>query len=336
MSNWIISEKLVEQNQRNYGRFEQTPIANPIDEFQGMRRFFKNLRLKEWVGFAIFHPDIYGAMIIQNAKIIKSSDFHIFENSNSNYTNFQSVSISPKLKISEDLLHSTLHFDKKTYSIKYEFANSTVVISIHIKATKNNQAIKGEIVLDVNRKSKPLVVSALLPPSGTMYTNKIIYPASGYLQVGDRKYEFLPERDILILDEHKSQLPYKTEWTWGTFAFPIENSFVGANFAIRPQYPDQEEESCLWTTSGVEALKDIVFEPQEHTKNALWHIYSKDGRLDVIFTPLGQKDVRENALVFSIDYYQMFGTYSGKIVGKDKVWNFENIHGYCEQMKMKA
>ncbi len=334
MRNWITSEKLVQQNQRNYGRFERTPIANPLDEFSGIKRLFNNIRLKEWVGFALFHPDIYGAMIIQNAKIIKSSDIHIFENSN--YTNFQSISISSKLKISEDLLHSTLYFNKSAYSIKFDFTDSRVAISIRIKATKNNQAIKAEIVLDASRKSKPLVVSAKLPPTGSMYTNKIIYPASGYLQVGDNRYDFLPERDILILDEHKSRLPYKTEWTWGTFAFPIENSFVGANFAKRPQYSDQEEESCLWTSSGVEALKDIVFEPQDNAQNAPWHIYSKDGRLDVVFTPIGQKDVRENAVIFSINYFQMFGTYSGKIVGKNKVWNFENIHGYCEQMKMKA
>ena len=157
MRNWITSEKLVQQNQRNYGRFERTPIANPLDEFSGIKRLFNNIRLKEWVGFALFHPDIYGAMIIQNAKIIKSSDIHIFENSN--YTNFQSISISSKLKISEDLLHEKLSFASPYLQLIEELTLSELVEHCKVsKPFKQNLSTQSFIeAIDLKTSSDKLI-----------------------------------------------------------------------------------------------------------------------------------------------------------------------------------
>lgn len=330
----LTNSNLVENGTRHYGRFLKTPIANPLDEFSGLKRVFKNLRTKEWAGFDISHPEFHSAMIMQDAKYLKSSTIYIYDVATGEMNEHEAASMD--FSLSTDLLHSSPKFQTKNYSLCYEFSDSVAKILIDIAATKTAKAIKAEIVLDAPRKSFPLVVSAKLPQGGTMYTNKLIFPASGFLQVGAKRYDFDAARDLVILDEHKSHLPYNTEWTWGTFAFPTDGNFVGANFAVRPQFPDQEEESCLWSPQGAEPLANITFEKLGKDDNAEWKIQSADGRLDVTFTPLGQKTVKKNFLFAAIDYYQMFGTYRGSIRGANKTWTFENIHGLFEQMKMRS
>lgn len=330
------SSHLVQDSTRNWGRFTRTPIANPNDEFSGFKRLWRQFRTKEWVGFDISHPEIYAAMIIQDAKILKTSEIYFYESNHQLQTEHHAVKVGSNLKISEDLLHSSLKFKTQKYHLEYLFDDQKVVIRIGIPRNGSQASIEAEIILDAQKKSHPLVVSALLPPSGTMYTNKIIFPASGWVKIDDRSYTLEPERDLLIMDEHKSQLPYRTQWTWGTFAYHSEGNFVGANFATRPQYPDQEEESCIWTPDGVEPLSNITFSKMGTDVLSPWKITSEDGRLDVTFTPTGRKVVKENLLVFAIDYFQMFGKYSGTLKGKNKTWTFKDINGLCEDMKMRS
>ena len=66
---------LVEGWARRYGRLEARPSnVNPLDEFSGLSWRLRGLRLKEWVGFTLMHPDWYSSLIIQDAHYLASSE----------------------------------------------------------------------------------------------------------------------------------------------------------------------------------------------------------------------------------------------------------------------
>lgn len=333
---YITASHLVEDGKRHWGRFLKTPVANPLDEFTGIQRMFESLRTKQWAGFTLVHKDLYAAMIMQDACYIKSSEIYMRDRATGVLHQHAGIGGGKEFVLGNTLLNSAPKFSNNNYVIVFDFKADVVKITVDIAATRTAAAFKGELILNAAGSSHPLVVSARLPQGGSMYTNKIIYAASGYMQCGDRRYDFDPQIDIAILDEHKSHLPYHTTWTWGTFALPTDGNFVGANFAIRPQYENEEEESGLWTPDGVEPLRDITFSPTGTAEKDAWHIFSADKRLDVLFKPEGHKAVKHNALIVGIDYAQMFGTYSGTIKGRSKTWNFEGIHGVCERMDMRA
>lgn len=333
---YITASHLVQNGIRHWGRFLKTPVANPLDEFTGLQRMFKSLRTKQWAGFTLVHNDLYAAMILQDARYIKSSEIYIRDRSTGTLHQHSGIGGGSGFVLGSTLLNSAPQFSNKGYHIVFDFGTDAVTIKVDIAATKSAAAFKGELLLSVKGCSHPLVVSARLPQGGSMYTNKIIYAASGYMQCGDKRYDFDPQKDVAILDEHKSHLPYHTTWTWGTFALPADGNFVGANFATRPQYGSEEEESGLWTPDAVEPLSSITFTPAGTRELDKWHIYSADKRLDVVFKPEGYKPVKLNAVVVGIDYEQMFGTYSGTIRGKNKTWSFEGVHGVCERMDMRA
>lgn len=62
-------DALVTSGARNYGRFDdRVPITNPADAYRGFSRLWHRFRLKEWIGFLLVHPEMSGAMIMQDVR----------------------------------------------------------------------------------------------------------------------------------------------------------------------------------------------------------------------------------------------------------------------------
>jgi hypothetical protein len=335
---------LVEGRARHYGRFSARPAdVNPLDEFGGAERALRWLRLKEWVGFTLIHPDWYCSLIMQDAHYLASSEMYAYDRGRRRLHQHAANAMGGSLALPADLSGKLLVFQRPGYQLAYEFAPAPDVretsgphrIRIDVASTRAAPAVRGELELDADHASLPLSVSSRLP-GGRMYTHKAIFPAEGVLRIGDEQVTFVRGRDLAILDEHKSLLPYQTQWLWGTFALPVTDGLAGANFAARATAAGHEEESCIWTPTACEPLADIAFEPKSaDDPMASWQIRSADGRLDVVFEPEGRKQVRHQLGIFGIDYFQLFGHYNGTLRGADGSYSVTAVHGVCESMRAR-
>jgi hypothetical protein len=336
-------DSLVDNGLRRYGRFAARPASvNPLDEFTGLARRLRRLRLKEWIGFTLLHPDWYSSLIIQDANYLASSEIYAYDRRagapagalHQHAVNGRGGSLAMPTRLSGG--HCS--FQRRGYRLGYDFAAAPGrrhILRLDIAATHSAPAIQGELELDAGQSSAPLSVSARLPGGGRLYTHKAIFPAEGTLRVGDQELVFDGTRDLAIIDEHKSMLPYRTTWLWGTFALHAPDGIIGANLVDRPEMPGQEEESCLWTPGRCEPLADVEFQQQTGGANPPWHIFSRDGRLDVTFEPEGRKQVRHQLGVFAIDYFQLFGHYRGTLRGADRSYQVDEAHGVCESMRAR-
>lgn len=327
---------------RRYGRFGTRPTrVNPLDEFAGLQRTLRQFRLKEWIGFTLVHPDLYSSLIMQDAHYLASSEIYAFYRGKGVLYQHAANARGGSLGLPAEF-SGRCTFQRPGYSLTYDFVCESGsaatpgdprqhVIRFDIAATSKAPAFQGELRLDAGHASAPLSVSSRLSGGGRMYTHKAIFPAQGTLRVGDETFTFDSGRDLAILDEHKSLLPYQTSWLWGTFALHTVGGLAGANFASRASAPGAEEESCIWTPDGCEPLADITFRPQSADPLVTWDIRSADGRLGVIFEPEGRKEVRHQLGVFAIDYFQLFGHYRGTLAGSP----VEGVHGVCESMRAR-
>jgi len=330
--------RLVEDGIRHWGRLSGRPAAvNPLDAYTSLTRRLKSLRLKEWVGFTLLHPDWYSSLIIQDAHYLASSEIYAYDRAGGTLHQHAANAFGGRPTLPAELLESACRFERDGYRIAYSFSRASARhrIELDIAATPKAPAIRGELELDAMSATAPLSVSSRLP-GGSMYTHKAAFPASGVLRVGAAEIAFDSTRDLAILDEHRSLLPYRTNWLWGTFATLTESGpVVGANFAARPELPGEPEESCLWTPSRCEPLSDIVFVPASADPSAAWHIASQDGRIDVVFEPEGRKQVKHNLGLFALDYFQLFGHYRGVLRGAEGDFEIKDVHGVCESMKAR-
>jgi hypothetical protein len=290
----------------------------------------KWLRLKEWVGFTLIHPELASSLIIQDAHYLASSELYVAELASGRLIQHARNARGGSVRLPAELWGRRCAFDKAGYKIEYEFApvGGTHRIRIDVAASDATAVISGELELDGARAAPPLSVSSRLP-GGTMYTHKVLFPASGALRIGDAHYSFDSTRDLAILDEHHSLFPYRTSWTWATFAQITPDGPIGANVCRRPELPGEPEESCLWTSSAVEPLSDVTF---DNNTDGRWQIASSDGRLDVTFTADGRKEVKHQLGVVAIDYVQLYGTYRGVLRGAPHDHEFTGVRGVWERM----
>jgi hypothetical protein len=330
--------QLVSGGSRAYGRFTARPDAvNPLDEPSRVPRGLRRLRLKEWVGFTLVHPELYSSMIIQDANFLASSEIYAFDRSSGKLHQHAANARGGSLGMPDTLLGSHPVFGKPGYRLEYTFSGDgkRARIQADIAATATAPAIAADLTLHGDLASPPLSVSSRIP-GGKLYTHKALFPAEGTYRVGDTELAFDPGRDLAIIDEHKSLFPYRTDWLWGTLATMTGGSPVGANFAARPGVRGEEEESCIWTPAACEPLSDIRFTQAGPDPTATWQVSSADGRLDVIFTPEGRKDVKVQLGVFALDYYQMFGTYRGALRSLDATeYLLDGVHGVCESFRAR-
>lgn len=328
-------DRLVVAGTRRYGRLPARPaVVDPLAEYRGLARARRRLRLKEWVGFTLLHPEIASSLILQDAHYLASSEIYVYDRTSGALHQHAANAQGGSLNLPHNLMNNSCAIDRRGYRIAYDFSEETGRhrITVDVTATGQAPAITADLTLDAAAASTPLSVSSRLP-GGQMYTHKAVYPVSGTLRFGDTSVTFSPERDLAILDEHRSLLPYRTRWVWGTFAMPTAEGPVGANFVKRPELPGEPEESCLWMPGSCEALSDVGFTKQAGDSTAPWRIASADGRLDVVFTPDGRKSVRHRLGVLAIDYFQMFGKYAGTVRAEDDtVVVVKDVHGVCESM----
>ena len=331
-------DRLVTGGVRVYGRLAARPASvNPLDEFtRRYSRRLHRLRLKEWIGFTLLHPDWYSSLIIQDAQYLASSEIYAFDRRAGALHQHAANSRGGSLAMPVRLAGGHCSFQRRGYRLEYDFAAGPGrhTLRFDIAATRSAPAFQGELELDAGHASAPLSVSSRLP-GGRLYTHKAIFPAEGVLRVGSQEIVFDGTRDLAIIDEHKSMLPYRTTWLWGTFALRTAVGITGANVVDRPEEPGQEEESCLWTPGACEPLADIEFQKQGGGLGAPWHIFSRDGRLDVTFEPEGRKQVRHQLGVVAIDYFQLFGHYRGTLRGANGTHEVEGAHGVCESMNAR-
>jgi len=322
----------------SWGRLpDRPPVADPLAGIRGIPRRWADLRLKEWVGFTLVHPELFGSMIVQDAKYLTSAELYVHDRASGELHEHAASGGRGALELPRALLSGgECGFRASGFELRYGFDADAGrhTIRVDVAATADAAAVSGELVLDAAQASAPLVVNARLNEhAATMFTHKRVFAVSGMLRVGECEYRFDPARDLAILDEHRSRLPYRASWTWGTFAFRAPGGGIaGANFATRPQPAGEEEESGIWVPGAVEPLSDVTFSPEGAMPLSPWTMRSADGRLDVAFTPEGRKGVRKQFGVVAIEYFQLYGTYRGSVAGIP----FDGVHGVCERMRMRS
>jgi hypothetical protein len=327
-------EALASGGRISFGRFDARPTsADPLAGTPAPLRWWRRTRLKGWLGFLLVHPDRSTSFIVQDAKYLASSDLLSYDHRSGAFQHRQVVGPPGSLRLPPDLFGSTVRFRRPGYDIGVELgpADGDHLIRFDVAATAGFDPVRGELTLHTANGSAPLSVSSRLP-GGSMFTWKQVFGVSGTLHVGGHAITYDPDRDVAIVDEHRSLLPHRTDWTWGTFAALVDDAVVGASFASRPHEAGQEEESALWVGGGSEPLSEITFSTDPDDPTSPWSITSLDGRLDVTFTPSRRHTVHRDLGLFAIDYFTMYGTYDGVVRGVSGAHRIEGVHGVCERM----
>lgn len=330
---------IVEQGRLRTGAFRSPFRRMNFTDAPALGGPLRRIRLKEWVGFGIIHPEWYLTTFVLDSKINSSILFQAFRRGTNQSVKHVQSRMGGRWRMPETLWDGRYEFAQGGFRMAchHHLEAGTHRIAIEAAAACGMPAVSAEITLteDLTRVP-PLVVSLPVGVRNNLYTHKAPMPASGKVRIGAEEMVLEPARDLAIMDEHRSFLPYRTSWRWCTFAGrDASGRLVGLNFADHDYIADQEQwnENCLWVGETISMLGpgELVFDRADTAKP--WRIRDRQGRVDVRFFPEAKKSERHNLAIIRMNYFQCAGHFEGFVIGAadDKI-PIDGFYGVAEMM----
>jgi hypothetical protein len=297
-----------------------------------------SLRIKEWDYYTLLHPD-YGLTITV-------TDLGIMSLISLVWLDF----IAKKFfKFEESKLFSRGNLHLPTSSLEGDVSISGKKIQIEIKKQKNIRditifafkfKIKNHIGLQASftlhkddHADSIVVATPWKSKKGKFYYNQKInnFLLIGTVTIGNSNYEFQKENCFGVLDWGRGVWPYKNIWYWSS-ASGIVN---GKNFGFNLGYgfdDNPASENIIFIDGIGHKLDQIKFNFKKTNVLEKWTVTSNDGRCELEFTPILDRNDTVNLLIFKSIQHQIFGYFSGFFILVGEKIIIKNLLGFAEEV----
>lgn len=155
-------------------------------------------------------------------------------------------------------------------------------------------------------------------PRAFYYNEKInCMPAQGTLEAGTSRLTFNPEASMTVLDWGRGVWTYRNTWYWASLSARVEGHSVGLNLGYGFGDTSAATENMLFFDGEAHKLDQVTFHFNDTNLLHPWTISDNEGRLDLRFTPILDRNSATNFLVIKSIQHQVFGYYEGTIVRDD-------------------
>ena len=152
----------------------------------------------------------------------------------------------------------------------------------------------------------------------------------GLVKIGTKGIFFNKKKDFGAIDYTFGFPAYNTVWNWVSMAGPAEDrTEIGVNL-VSPVFHDEFNENGIWINGKLIKTSDAIFtfDPTDTLKE--WQIRTRDDKVNLIFTPLGQRKQDINFGIIVSRFQQPCGIFSGEIHADDKTYIIKEIPGVVE------
>jgi len=285
-------------------------------------RCLRKFRLKEWQHVAIAGADVMMGLALVDAHYLGNSWCWVADRGTGTFVEHARETAATAVRTARTLWDDGCSFRAGGYEARIDnrLSQGRHHVEVRIAARGGRPAIEAVLDLDADlARMQPLELVEPVAPERPLYTHKSASPVSGFLRVGDRRYELDPARDAALLDVQKTYYPYRTFWKWATFAGrAADGRLVGLNLCQNLIADDEAfNENVLWDGGRMTPLAAARFEFDPADTMKPWRMRTTDGKVDLVFTPTGRRVGHINAGILLSDYQLGYGTFAGTLVLDD-------------------
>ncbi len=343
-------ERLVENGKFHLGAFKKPfKIINSLDAdpfgLGGLTpRALRKIRLKDWQHFAVIHPDFYFGTIIFDTGVIAKTFFYIYDRRSHKLSEHVKMLPASSVKLAENQYSGNCVARASGYNLEYvnRYSEGYHEITVDIAAARGLPGVKGAFkVLDDSSRIQPLIACLPLNSRGdrAMYTQKVITPAEGELTVGSELVRLERTSTSALVDIHRAFYPSHFYWKWANFAgFDSKNNLIGATFTDNLIENQKDwNENAIWLNGKMSLLGPVRFDfDPAKTSSKPWSIRDLEGRVELSFSPEGEKIEEMNFGIMKVHYRQPFGKFNGRMIDSGgTAIEVKDLFGVTEHMDSK-
>ena len=297
-------------------------------------------RIKEWdyyyignnkkgVAFTIDDNSLYGLGSVSILDFVDKE--YITESSMKFFTN-------GKVGFPSNSSEGDITWQDKNYYLHFVNKDKKRTIDVKIKEYTEGEPFEAHFELE-EIMDDSMVIATPFNKKAHFYYNekKNCMLASGYYLYEDKRVEFSKEDTRAILDWGRGVWTYKNTWYWSGLSGISDGVEVGFNLGYGFGDTSAASENMLFYDKKAYKLEDVEFQiPQDEKGNYLylepWKIVSKDGSINLEFTPILDRCDNTNFVILKSFQHQVFGVFNGTIKAGDIVAKIDSIVSFAERV----
>lgn len=157
-------------------------------------------------------------------------------------------------------------------------------------------------------------------------------PARGSITMGDETVEVYESETFGVHDWGRGAWPYTSTWYWASAGTWLDGVRVGWNLGYGFGDRTAASENAIVYDGTVHKLTDVRFHFDDYEDS--WQITSPDGRFEMRFEPLFDRNESVNLGLVKSVQHQVFGHYSGSLVLDDgTTLEIDEVIGFAEEVR---
>ena len=303
----------------------------------------RKLRLKEWDYYLIYNDNYATALTVGetiNFVLISATFIDFSEVSEKTKYIIRTIS-KKKFRMPKSSTVGDIVYHDKVISVSFRHIDDTRHINLKIKNFDEGRDFDAFFVLTNEPEDSMVIATPFDEDKKAFYYNRKIIGmrASGIVKYKDNIYSFSPINSFGILDWGRGVWPYKTIWYWGAAQGTVWGNVFAFNIGYGFGNTSAATENMLFLNGKASKLHDVKFHIPKNENNNYdymkpWKFTSSDGRLDLTFTPLLDRNACLSVLILSTNQHQVFGKYSGSAILDDgTIIYFNDLLGFAERVE---
>ena len=301
-------------------------------------------RIKEWDYYAVLCADQQLGITLTVADLGYAGLFALcfLDFANRSFTQVDSLTLLPlgKLGLSADNHQGRIRHQSAALSIDIDLQPGRRHLRFAapgLTCADGRRGLAGEILLQqpATLESMNIATSWAENRRAFYYNSKInCMPASGGFSLGGQQHSFDPQRDSGVLDWGRGVWTYTNTWYWASASGLVAGEAFGLNFGYGFSDRSPASENVLVYRGNIHKLDQLQFHFDRHDWLKPWRISSNDGRVDLAFIPLLDRNSHLNALLMVSEQHQVFGHYQGRVILDDgEVLHIDALLGFAEEVR---
>lgn len=304
----------------------------------------KRWRIKEWDYYAICTDKFALALTIDHNGYMTMDSISLLDfEKNSQVT--KSVMGLPFMS-PRDLPPTSTKGDIRVKGKGYMLSFENDGASRHLTGLMNKFSGEDTVVFDLHLTDAPKETMVIVTPfkdhpEAFYYNQKInCIRVDGTITLGSKEYRCNPKDTFAVLDWGRGVWTYDNTWYWGSASGLANGSPFGFNIGYGFGDTSAASENVLFYGGKIHKLSLVTFQiPMKDGKEdymASWLFTSDDGRFEMQFEPVMDRNAKVNVGIICSDQHQVFGRFSGTVVLDDgQRLSISNLMGFAEKVRNK-
>lgn len=292
------------------------------------------MRKKKWNYWCVYGEDLLFSATISHLDYAAVCFVYILDYETQRFFEKQiTIPVGRSVKMPEDVLGS-VKFVNDSLTVQIVNIQGQTHLSVTIQDF-DNEVLHAD--LHITHPPDDESLNVVIPKSRDIFQFTAKHhslPTSGFVKLGDRRYDFNPDYSFAVLDYGRGIWPRKAEWNWAMASQRIGNRRIGLNFGGKWTDGTGMTENAVFIDGLMTKIhEDVLFSYDKSDFMKPWKIQTKfSNTVDMTFSPFFERIATTNAKVVQTEVHQLVGYFNGKVQLLDSsILHIRNMIGCSEE-----